>query len=189
MALLPKRGAVHKPENPLTVSEEKKMWSNWKSVIGLVVLIGAAVLVYSLSRPDERAEAPNPVVARAETAAPMDTQAPTVTSIPTDAPAPTDTEEPTEPSEPTDTPGPTEALAAPDPRALDIITLLPKDAIPAIFDPQFLSAAEADEWYDPDELVLGVEIDGDARAYSIPLLSNREIVNDSISGRKIAVTW
>ena len=74
-------------------------------------------------------------------------------------------------------------------RDLRIVTLLPKDAIPAIFDPQFLTAEEADDWYSPDELVLGVEIDGDARAYSVPYLSGREIVNDEVGGRKIAVTW
>ena len=70
-----------------------------------------------------------------------------------------------------------------------IVTLLPRDAIPAIDNPRFLSAAEADEFYDPDELIIGVELDGDARAYSIPLLSGREIVNDTVGGRKIAVTW
>ncbi|HFE67519.1 MAG TPA: DUF3179 domain-containing protein [Chloroflexi bacterium] len=70
-----------------------------------------------------------------------------------------------------------------------IVTLLPRDAIPAIDNPRFLSAAAADEFYDPDELIIGVELDGDARAYSIPLLSGREIVNDTVGGRKIAVTW
>lgn len=71
----------------------------------------------------------------------------------------------------------------------DIVNVLPKDAIPAIFNPKFLSAAEADKQYDPTELVLGVEIDGDARAYSIPYLSGHEIVNDTVGGVHIAVTW
>jgi hypothetical protein len=71
----------------------------------------------------------------------------------------------------------------------NIVTLLPVDAIPAIFDPVFLTAEEAEGLYAPEELVLGVEIDGDARAYSIPHLSRHEIVNDEIGGRKIAVTW
>jgi hypothetical protein len=74
-------------------------------------------------------------------------------------------------------------------RELEIVTLLPRDAIPAIDDPTFLSVEEADEQYEPDELVIGVEFDGDARAYSIPLLSSHEIVNDTVGGRKIAVTW
>ena len=82
----------------------------------------------------------------------------------------------------------TAAASNPD-RDVRIITLLPKDAIPAIYDPTFLSLEEVDEWYDDDELVIGVEIDGDARAYSIPYLSGHEIVNDTVAGRKIAVTW
>lgn len=71
----------------------------------------------------------------------------------------------------------------------DIVTLLPPDAIPAIDDPQFLTAAEANNEYDPDELVLGVFINDEARAYSVPHLSTHEIVNDTVGGRKIAVTW
>jgi hypothetical protein len=71
----------------------------------------------------------------------------------------------------------------------EIITLLPRDAIPAIDNPQFLSATDANEFYDPDELIIGVEFNGDARAYSVPFLSNHEIVNDTVGGVKIAVTW
>ncbi len=55
--------------------------------------------------------------------------------------------------------------------------------------PQFLSMEDADRVYDHDEPVIGIEIDGVARAYSIPFLSEHEIVNDEIAGRKIAVTW
>ena len=72
---------------------------------------------------------------------------------------------------------------------LRIVTLLPRDAIPAIDNPSFLSVTEADLEYDPDELVLGVSFNGEARAYSVPLLSGHEIVNDTVGGVKIAVTW
>lgn len=72
---------------------------------------------------------------------------------------------------------------------LEIITLLPRDGILAIDNPGFLSAEEADSEYAPDELVIGVNYNGDARAYSIPFLSGREIVNDTVGGKKIAVTW
>ncbi|GJM40853.1 MAG: hypothetical protein DHS20C20_11350 [Ardenticatenaceae bacterium] len=71
----------------------------------------------------------------------------------------------------------------------EIVTLLPRDAIPAIDNPQFLTSAAADEFYDPDELIIGVEFNGEARAYSVPFLSNHEIVNDTVGGVKIAVTW
>jgi hypothetical protein len=72
---------------------------------------------------------------------------------------------------------------------LEIVTLLPRDAIPAIDNPQFLSSEEADAFYDPNEIVIGVTFDGDARAYSVPFLSSHEIVNDTVGGVKIAVTW
>jgi hypothetical protein len=72
---------------------------------------------------------------------------------------------------------------------LDIVTLLPPDAILAIDNPRFLSAEEADQFYDPQELVMGVSFNGDSRAYSAPFLSNHEIVNDTVGGVKIAVTW
>ena len=72
---------------------------------------------------------------------------------------------------------------------LNIVTLLPRDGIPAIDDPQFLSAAEADNEYAPDELVIGVSINGDSRAYSTGKLSGHEIVNDTVGGRPISVTW
>lgn len=71
----------------------------------------------------------------------------------------------------------------------EIVTLLPRDAIPAIDNPQFVSAEAANEAYDPDELVIGVEFNGEARAYSVPFLSSHEIVNDTVGGVKIAVTW
>ncbi len=72
---------------------------------------------------------------------------------------------------------------------LEVITLLPPDAIPAIDNPQFLSVDEANAFYDPDELVLGVSFNGDSRAYSAPFLSGHEIVNDTVGGVKLAVTW
>ena len=73
-------------------------------------------------------------------------------------------------------------------RTLEIVTLLPRDGIQAILNPQFITPAEADR-YAADEPVLGVSINGDSRAYSIPFLSGREVVNDTVGGVPIAVTW
>ena len=72
---------------------------------------------------------------------------------------------------------------------LEIVTLLGFDAIPAILEPEFVDAARADEWLDDDDLVIGVSINGDSRAYSVPMLSAHEIVNDVVGGAPIAVTW
>ncbi len=71
----------------------------------------------------------------------------------------------------------------------EIRTLLPKDAIPAIDDPKFASAGDADAFMQPDEMVIGLNIRGDKRAYSVPLLSSHEIVNDVVGGSAVSVTW
>lgn len=72
---------------------------------------------------------------------------------------------------------------------LEIITLLPPDAIPAFTFPDYYSVKEANQEYAPEEMVIGVEFNGDARAYSVSLLSRHEIVNDTVGGIHLAVTW
>ena len=72
---------------------------------------------------------------------------------------------------------------------LEIVTLLGFDAIPAVLEPEFVDAAQADEWLEDDDLVIGVSINGDSRAYSVPMLSAHEIVNDVVGGEPVAVTW
>ena len=74
-------------------------------------------------------------------------------------------------------------------RQFEIIDILPRDAILAIFDPQFVSVSEADEFMREFELVLGLTINGDKRAYSLPFLDSHEIVNDVVGGKPVAVTW
>jgi hypothetical protein len=64
---------------------------------------------------------------------------------------------------------------------------LGKDGIPAIWDPEYVSAEESEV---PDETdMIGLVINGEARAYSLNLLDRHEIVNDTVGGRKVAVTW
>ena len=65
--------------------------------------------------------------------------------------------------------------------------LLPRDAILPIYDPRFVSASESG-WRD-DALVVGLEIDGDARAYPVSFLNRREIVNDHVGKTPVLVTW
>lgn len=79
-------------------------------------------------------------------------------------------------------------LPAQDIRPEDIITVLPKDAIPAILSPSFEEGSKV-SWLKEKEMVIGVEIDGDSRAYPVPILSRVEIVNDRVGGIPIAVTW
>lgn len=71
----------------------------------------------------------------------------------------------------------------------EIVTLLPPDAIPALSFPAFYKAERANREYLPDEMVIGVEFNGDAKAYPVELLSRHEIVNDTVGGIHLAVTW
>jgi hypothetical protein len=83
-------------------------------------------------------------------------------------------------------------LLVPAPPEVDpalIVSLLPKDAILAIDEPQFHTADEASDSLSPDERIIGLVINGDARAYPIPVLSVHEIVNDTVGGEPVAVTW
>ena len=65
----------------------------------------------------------------------------------------------------------------------------PKDGIPAIAAPQFAPAG-AGAALDPREPVIAVEIDGAApRAYPLRYLTWHEIVNDTVGGVPVAVTF
>jgi hypothetical protein len=64
----------------------------------------------------------------------------------------------------------------------------PPDGIPPIDDPQFVPVAEVD-FLAENEPVMAVEIGGDARAYPVQILIWHEIVNDTVGGVPLAVTY
>jgi hypothetical protein len=74
-------------------------------------------------------------------------------------------------------------------RDLKIVTVLGRDGIPAILNPNFANRVQAIAQMEPDERVMGVSINGESRAYPLNLLSRHEIVNDTVGGKPIAVTW
>ena len=64
----------------------------------------------------------------------------------------------------------------------------PKDGIPAISDPKLITPEQAD-YISGDDRVVGIKIDGIARAYPISILNWHEIVNDEIKGQNYAITY
>ena len=64
----------------------------------------------------------------------------------------------------------------------------PRDGIPSIDDPRFVPLADADDLV-PLEPVLGLSINGDARAYPVRILMWHEIVNDTVGGVPVSVTY
>ena len=64
----------------------------------------------------------------------------------------------------------------------------PRDGIPPINEPVF-APAQTIEFLEADDRVLGVVLNGQAKAYPIPILNWHEIINDAIGGTSIAVTY
>lgn len=63
-----------------------------------------------------------------------------------------------------------------------------KDAIPAVKEPQFVKAGQA-AFLEANDKVIGVVVEGRARAYPIKILNWHEVVDDSIEGVPLAVTF
>ncbi|MEO1330349.1 MAG: DUF3179 domain-containing protein [Pseudomonadota bacterium] len=63
-----------------------------------------------------------------------------------------------------------------------------KDGIPALTNPKRIAAAEAD-YLTEEELVFGVEIDGDARAYPLRILDWHEMLNDVVGGVPVSLAY
>jgi hypothetical protein len=65
----------------------------------------------------------------------------------------------------------------------------PKDGIPPIDRPKYISAAEADKLLQANDIVFGLNYHGIVKAYPQKILVWHEIVNDDIKGGKIAITY
>lgn len=65
----------------------------------------------------------------------------------------------------------------------------PKDGIPALRHPRFIQVQEADSWLKSREPVILLEIGPDARAYPIQIMTWHEIVNDTVGGTPVIVTF
>lgn len=63
------------------------------------------------------------------------------------------------------------------------------DCIPSIDAPQFEDVASADRWLGERDLVISLASDDVARAYPFRILNYHEVVNDSLGGRPIAVSY
>ena len=64
---------------------------------------------------------------------------------------------------------------------------LPRDAISPVYTPKYV--APDDSPISDEELVMGIAINGEARAMPVGLMRFREMVNDVIGGVPILATW
>ena len=65
--------------------------------------------------------------------------------------------------------------------------IIPRGQSAAVFEPEFVSADEAE--ISDDAWVLGVVVEGVAKAYSLNLLNRHEVVNDRSGGTAFAAVW
>lgn len=65
----------------------------------------------------------------------------------------------------------------------------PKDGIPAIDEPTFVSIRDADRWLEDREPVVVVALGGRAKAYPLQVLIWHEIVNDDVAGVPVSITF
>jgi len=64
----------------------------------------------------------------------------------------------------------------------------PKDGIPAILKPNIVEPGEA-AYLEDSDAVIGVKIGNETRAYPVKVLNWHEVVNDTIDGVPVAVTF
>ena len=65
----------------------------------------------------------------------------------------------------------------------------PKDGIPAIDNPRFVTVEEAAAWLGAQEPVVLVEVGEAAKAYPLQVLTWHEIVNDEVGGVPVSITF
>jgi hypothetical protein len=64
----------------------------------------------------------------------------------------------------------------------------PKDGIPALTSPKYVPVKQAD-FLHADDQVIGVFLNGVARAYPTRILSWHELVNDTFGNEPVLVSW
>ncbi len=64
----------------------------------------------------------------------------------------------------------------------------PCNCIPAADNPKVSSATDA-TWLDDDDIVFGIEVNGESRAYPRRIMEVREMVNDTLGGRDLGIPY
>ena len=112
------------------------------------------------------------------------------TDEPTSEPQPTRTEEPgTGAPPPTVDTALTLPMAPAEIEAAAVSGGPPKDGIPSIDDPSFVSAESVADRFEPGDPVFGLERGGEVKAYPQKILVLHEICNDVVDGTPVSVTY
>jgi hypothetical protein len=69
------------------------------------------------------------------------------------------------------------------------IRAVARDAFPVLFNPPMGTVADGDEVIRPNEWVIGIAMNGLAKAYPVAVMGFHELINDHVGGHPIAVCW
>jgi hypothetical protein len=186
----------------LTVKRNAWLAVGFAAILLLAACGSAASIIGGSDLVSEEAVAPSPTAIVQEqptSTLPATAEVPTTTPVaaaeePTAAPSVAPTE--TEPDD--DRPNRLQRATSSwntnwEKRIIDYDELLsggpPRDGIPSIDHPQFISLEAASEWLADNEPVIALEIGGDARAYPLQILTWHEIANDVVGTVPVAVTF
>ena len=125
-------------------------------------------------------------IAVAATPSPSDAQTSPASGTTRATQPPSAPKAPTAPSPP-ESPAPPVPPRGPEPLPDGVTQIIPRGVLASVDEPVFVPAAGAGL---PDSAwVLGVYLDGEARAYSLNLLNRHEVVNDRIGDTPLAAVW
>jgi hypothetical protein len=143
--------------------------------IGLVTLLALVLIASACASAEDEAggEAPNTVTS---TAPPDDGEAAVVSAFPA-GPSALDTM--TAPEFPEPLIDPADVMSGGP----------PPDGIPSIDNPTFVPVVDNIDLLPPEEAVVALEINGDARAYPVRAMIWHEIVNDVVGGVPVSITY
>ena len=63
------------------------------------------------------------------------------------------------------------------------------NCIPAADNPELTDVAGGNDWLDDDDVVFGVHVNGESRAYPRQIMEVREMVNDTLGGRNLGIPY
>jgi hypothetical protein len=189
-------------------SSAKIAGTNWKRLLGLLAVGMIATVVVACGGSGKNSELPTATNPPDETATVVAAPEPTATHAPTSTPV-IEVEEVEEEETPeTDF----SDLFSDDAEKSRVATLqkiwgwktnfeartipltelsivLPKDQITPVDQPSFVSVQDAPDYMEAREPVVALIVDGDARAYPLAILMWHEIVNDTVGGEPVTVTF
>jgi len=74
-------------------------------------------------------------------------------------------------------------------KGVEIVPDLRKDSIPALTNPAYESGSSSLTWLKKEDKVIGVNFNGDVRAYPIKIMSWHEIINETIGAENVLISY